>query len=328
VGHVLVLTHRQVWDLLPMAEAIAVVERVFEDVARGEAHQPLRSVIRPPQSPGLMAMMPSYATGSFGLKAVCVFAGNSQRGIDPHQGAVLVFSGETGELQAVVDASAVTAIRTPAVSALAARLLANPEAGDLGVLGAGRQGEGHIRAFAVVRPIRRLRIYDLVPERAHDLAARMHRELGVPAEAVVTAQDAVEGADLVVTVTSSREPVLRGAWLQQGAHVSAVGASTPLERELDVDAVARSILFADRRESIESESADYLEAIRAGAVLPGHVRAELADVVVGRDPGRTRSDEITLFKSLGLAVEDLAAARYVFEKAMTAGVGTWVRDFA
>ncbi len=327
MGDVIVLTHDEVYRLLPMADAIAAMEEAFLSIAKGEAHQPLRSVIRPPQSVGLMALMPSYAVGAYGVKAVCVFADNRARGIDPHQGAVLVFSGETGELQAVVDASAVTAIRTPAVSALAARLLARQDAQDMAVLGAGLQGRGHARAFALVRPLRRICVYDLVPERAAAFAREVQAELRLPVQAVESAEDAVRGADLVVTTTNSREPVLRGEWLDPGTHVCAVGASTPAERELDVEAVARASLFADRRESIENESADYLEAVRTGSIGPGHLRAELAELVGGAHPGRVAPDEITLFKSLGLAVEDLAAARHAYEAALTAGVGTWVRGF-
>lgn len=328
MGDVLVLTHDEVYRLLPMADAIEAVEEAFLAIARGDACQPLRSVIRPEQSDGLMALMPSYAAGAFGVKAVCVFGTNRARGIDPHQGAVLVFSGDTGELQAVVDASAVTAIRTPAVSALATRILARPEAAELAVIGAGLQGRGHARALSLVRPIRRVRVYDVVAERAEAFAAEMGAELGVPVLPAVGAQEAVKGADLVVTVTSSREPVLRGEWLEPGMHVCAVGASTPLERELDAAAVARSSLFTDRRESIEHESADFLEAVRAGAVDRDHVRAELAELVSGAHSGRRDQREITLFKSLGLAIEDLAAARRAYEAALAIGAGTLIRGFA
>lgn len=328
MGDVIILTHEEVLRLLPMADAIAAMEEAFLSVAGGEAHQPLRSVVRPPQASGLMGLMPSYAAGSFGVKVVCVFPDNRARGLDSHQGAVLVLSGETGELQAVVDASAVTAIRTPAVSALATRFLARPDAQDMAVLGAGRQGRGHARALALVRSLRRIRVYDLVPERAAAFARDVQAELGLPVEAVTSAEEAVWGADLVVTTTNSREPVLRGDWLASGAHVCAVGASTPLERELDVEAVARASLFADRRESIEAESADYLEAVKSGAIGSDHVRADLADLVSGAHPGRVAADEITLFKSLGLAVEDLAAARRVYELAASEGLGTLVRAFA
>lgn len=328
MGDVIVLTHDEVCRLLPITDAIAAVEDAFLSMAGGEAHQPLRSVVRAPQSTGLMALMPSYAAGAYGVKIVCVFADNRARGIDPHQGAVLVFSGETGELLAVVDASAVTAIRTPAVSALAARLLARRDAQELAVIGAGLQGRGHARALALVRPLRGIRVYDLASERATVFAREIQAELGLPVEAVASARDAVRGADLVVTTTNSREPVLRGEWLEPGMHVCAVGASTPMERELDVEAVARSSLFADRRESVENESADYLEAVRAGSIGPGHVRAELAELVSGAHPGRVAADEITLFKSLGLAVEDLAAARCACEAAVAVGVGTWARGFA
>lgn len=328
MGDVLVVTHDEVYRLLPMADAIAAVEEAFLAVARGDACQPLRTVIRPEQSEGLMALMPSYADGAFGVKAVCVFGRNRARGIDPHQGAVLVFSGDTGELQAVVDASAVTAIRTPAVSALATRLLSRPEATELAVIGAGLQGRGHARALTLVRPIRRVRVYDVLAERAETFATEMEAELGVPVLPVGSAREAVQGADLVVTVTSSRKPVLHGEWLEPGMHVCAVGASTPLERELDAAAVARCSLFADRRESIENESADFLEAVRAGVVGRDHVQAELAELVSGAHAGRKDQQEITLFKSLGLAIEDLAAARRVYEAALATGAGVVVRGFA
>jgi ornithine cyclodeaminase len=176
--------------------------------------------------------------------------------------------------------------------------------------------------MAAVRPFARARIWSRTAANAEHLAA----DAGVPfpVEVVESAEDAVRGADVIVTATSSPTPVVQREWLAEGVHVNAVGSSIPTTRELDSETVAAASLFVDRRESTENESGDYLLALRDGAIAPGHIRAELGEVVVGAAPGRTSDTELTLFKSLGLAVEDLAAAQYVVERARESGVGTEV----
>ena len=263
---------------------------------------------------------------AFGVKLVGVFPGNVAQGKDAHQGAVVLFSGLTGEPVAFVNASAVTAIRTAAVSGVATRLLAREDAGDLALIGASVQAATHLEAMACVRRLRRVRVASRHPERASAFVARSRERFSFPIEAVSSVEEAVRGADLVVTATSSATPVLRREWVAQGAHLNVIGASLPDRREVDGATMAAASLFVDRRESTENEAGEYLLALREGAIAAGHIRAELGDVLLGRHPGRTAQGEITLFKSLGLAVEDLAAAALVYRRAQAAGTGQEV-DF-
>lgn len=305
---VLVLSEHDVHDLLTMEACIAAMEEALRALARGEVHNPLRQAIRAPGAPGLLGLMPVWRGGEipyYALKEVCVFPENPKRGLDTHVGAVVLHSGKTGEPLAFVNASAVTAIRTAAVSAVATRLLAREDASVLAIIGTGVQGQSHRKAIPLVRPIREVR-----------MCGR--------GESV---EDAVRGADVIVTATSSREPVLRREWIAPGTHINAVGSSIAAARELDSATVAAASLFVDRRESTVNESGDYLFALREGAISgPEHIRAELGELLLGTAAGRTSAGEITLFKSLGLAVEDLAAAALLYDAARASGRGTWV-DF-
>ncbi len=303
----LILSHADVEELLTMRECIAVMEDALAALARGEVHNPLRQAIRAPGAPGLLGLMPAWRTGYYALKEVCVYPENPKRGLDTHVGTVILHSGETGEPLAIMNASAITAIRTAAVSAVATRLLARPDARVLAVIGNGVQAKAHLEAIPLVRDIADVRVFS--------------RSSGT----VASAEEAVRGADIVVTATSSREPVLKREWLKPGAHINAVGSSIPSARELDGATIAASSLFVDRIESTVNESGDYLFAVKEGAIRrPEHIRGELGDVLIGRTAGRTAEDEITLFKSLGLAVEDLASAAFLYEKARREGRGTWV----
>jgi ornithine cyclodeaminase/alanine dehydrogenase-like protein (mu-crystallin family) len=324
---ILIHPHADVELLLPMEECMDVTARALAALARGESHQPLRMVVRPPGAAGIMALMPAY-TGTpepaYGLKAVAVFPGNASLGKDAHQGSVMLFDGRTGELLALLNASAVTALRTAAVSGVATRLLARKDAGDLAILGAGVQARTHLRAMAHVRRLSRVRVASRSRARAEAFAAEMRPRFAFPIEVVDSVAAAVSGADIVVTATSTAEPVLRREWVADGAHLNVVGASIPTAREVDTATMAASRLFVDRRESTLNEAGDYLMAAREGAVGPDHIQAELGEVLIGKHPGRTSNTEITLFKSLGLAIEDLAAAQHVHDKARERGVGTWV----
>ena len=323
----LVLNHAEVEQLLPMPECIAVMEEALAALADGQAHQPLRSITKPAGVPGVMALMPAFRGGGdplFGLKAICVFPGNAAIGKDAHQGGVLLFSGVTGELLALVNASAITAIRTAAVSGVATKLLAREEASELAIIGAGVQARSHLAAMACVRSIRRARIASKHAEHAQQLSAEMKTRFPFPIEPVDTAADAIRGADLIVTATIAIEPVLRREWISPGAHINAIGTFSPNAREIDTATMVDSSLFVDRRESAFNEAGDYLIAAREGAIGPDHIKAELGEILIGSHPGRTSRDEITIFKSLGLAIEDLAAASYVYQKARRQNSGVWV----
>ena len=323
---VLLLSHEEVSALLPVEECIPLMRAALVSHARGQAHQPLRTIVRPPEAAGIMGLMPAYSSGThaaYGLKAICVFPGNPARGLDSHQGAVLLFSAETGELLAVVNASAVTEVRTAAVSGVATQALAREDAGELAVIGAGVQARSHVEAMSRVRRIRRCRVASRRAERAREFADELGAKYTFPVEAVATVEEALRGADLIVTATSAAEPVVRRGWVAAGAHINAVGACTPNARELDAATVAASSLFVDSVESATNEAGDFLRAVAEGSISRSHIRAELGDVLDGTKPGRTSEDEITLFKSLGLAVEDLAAVEYLYRKSEEAGAGTW-----
>ena len=323
---VLVLTYDDVERLLPMDECIDVMAAALAALARGEMFQPLRSVAKPPDAAGLIGLMPAYRGGErsvFALKAINVIPDNPRlRGLDTHQGAVLVSSGDTGALEALVNASAITEIRTAAVSGVATRSLARDDARVLAVLGAGVQARSHLHAMAAARPFQRGRIWSRDVEQARKLADEV--SLPFPLEVVSSAEEAVRDADVVVTATASPEPVVRGDWVAEGAHINAVGACFPHTRELDGPTVAASTLIVDSRESAENEAGDYLLAVEEGAIRRDHIAAELGHVLTGDHPGRTSDDEITLFKSLGIAIEDLAAADHVVRKAREQGVGAEV----
>ena len=318
---VLVLSESEVHELLTMEECIAVMEDALRALARGEVHNPLRQIIRASGAPGILGLMPAWRGGTapfYGLKEVCVFPENPKRGLDTHVGAVILHSGETGEPLAFMNASAITAIRTAAVSAVATRLLARKEAAVLAILGAGVQARAHLAAIPLVREIRDVRVYSR--SGGEGLGART----GVSPRIVATAEECVRGADIIVTATSSREPILRLDWIGAGAHINAVGSSIAAARELDAQTMAACSLFVDRRESTVNESGDFLFAVREGLIDQEHIRAELGEVLLGTAPGRTSNDEITLFKSLGLAIEDLASAAFLYEKARSTSRGTWV----
>lgn len=325
--NVLLLSHEEVAALLPMEECVPLMRAALVSRARGQVHQPLRTIVRPPEAAGIMGLMPSYSSGAhaaFGLKAICVFPGNPARGMDAHQGAVLLFSAETGELLAVVNASAVTEVRTAAVSGVATQALAREDACELAVIGAGVQARSHVEAMSHVRRIRRCRVASRRVENARKLADELSAKNEFPIEAVETVEDALRGADLIVTATSAAEAFVRREWVAAGAHINAVGSCTPNARELDAATVAASRLFVDSVESTVNESGDFLRAVAEGVVSRSHIRAELGEVLDGTRPGRASPDEITLFKSLGLAVEDLAAAEYLYRKSRETGAGTWV----
>ena len=322
----LVLSEHDVEELLTMEECIEVMEEALAALARGEVHNPLRQKVHPAAAPGLLGLMPAWkgsGTPYYGLKEVCVFPGNPRRGLDTHLGAVILHSGETGEPLAIANASAITAIRTAAVSAVATRLLARRDASVLAILGGGVQAKSHLKAIPIVREISEIRQFSRGS--AEERRARLSGPAGVPVRYVGSAEEAVRGADIVVTATNSREPVLKREWLADGVHINAVGSSIAAARELDGATVAAASLFVDRRESTLNESGDYLFAVVDGAISgPDHIKAEIGEILVGTAAGRKSDTEITLFKSLGLAVEDLAAVAFLYEKAGPAGGGTWV----
>jgi ornithine cyclodeaminase len=314
-----ILSEQDVQRLLPMDECIAAMEGVLASLARGELYNPLRFVVRPPEEPTLMGIMPAHRTGpdaAYSLKTVCIAPGNAALGLDLHQGFVALFDGVTGQARAIMNAGAITSIRTAAVTGVATKLLARPGSRTLAILGAGTQARAHLDAMRAVLPFDEVRVWSRTRGRA---AA----ELEGIAE-VGSAEEAVRGADVVVTVTTAREPIVRREWFAEGAHVNAVGSSIPTTRELDTRTMAEAALFVDRRESTVNEAGDYLFPMREGAIGPENIRAEIGELLIGKGEGRRDDSELTVFKSLGLAIEDLAAAEHVLRRAEAENAGVEV----
>lgn len=324
--NVLILAGSDIAQLLPMGACIDVMADALSGLTRGDAVLPLRQVLRLPDGKSAFAVMPASLGQSkaVGAKVITVFPDNHGTSFDSHQGAVLLFEAEHGSLAAVMDASSITAIRTAAVSGLATRLLARDDATELAILGTGVQARTHLDAVRAVRRVDRVRVWSRSRDSVCAFAETESRRHGVQVEPASSARAAVEGADIVCTVTASREPVLAGEWLRDGAHVNAVGASLPFARELDTAAMARSRLFVDRRESALNEAGDFLIPRKEGVIGDDHIVGELGELLLGRVPGRRNGAEVTVFKSLGLAVEDVAAAAYLYERAMAEQRGTRV----
>ncbi len=324
----LILNHADVHASLAPQECERAMASVLTAHARGHAYFPLRSVMLAPGAPGLMGLMPAYAAagsdhgtpGVFALKAICLMRENPARGLDAHQGLVVLFDHDTGIPTAILNASAITEIRTAAVTAAATRALSREDSTVLTILGAGVQARSHLRAFEGMRAWNERRVYAPTTEHAAAVADEFPGVAASP-----SAREAVEGADVVVVATSATQPVLEHGWLKTGAHVNAVGASSPTSREIDVATVAASALFCDSRESVRNEAGEFILAIKEGAISgEDHIRAELGEVLAGTRPGRADDRELTMFRSLGVAAEDLAAAQLAVETARDRGLGTEV----
>lgn len=323
----LFLKAEEIARLMPVAECIEVMDGAMAALARGQVHQPLRTIVRPPGAAGLLGLMPAYIAGEtplYGAKAAGFFPGNADLGMDPHQGCVLLFSGMTGALLAVMDASEITGIRTAAMTGLATRLLARPDARRVALIGSGHQAHWQLQAVAAVRSLEWVRVCGRDAARAQAFVEREQPSYGFAISAAMSVEEAVRDADIVVTVTNATEPFLQAEWVAPGTHINAVGSSTPSHCEIATDLMGQARLFVDRRESTLSESGDYLRAAQAGCVTPHSLLAEIGEVVIGAHPGRSDARDVTLFKSLGMALEDVATAQVLYERARTTKTGTWL----
>ena len=296
----MILDEDGVRKLLKMRELIPAMERALSELSGGRAVQPLRTVIPVAEHQGFLGVMPAYVSGALGAKLVTFFPNN--RDVHTHHAVIILFRPETGEPLVTMDGRLITEMRTAAASAVATRALARPDATVLAILGSGVQARSHLEALRLVRRIREVRVWS--PRNAPVFAARFR------VRAAGSAEEAVRGADIVVVATTSKTPVLKGAWLSAGAHVNAVGASRPDWRELDDEVLARAKVFVDSREACSRESGD--------VIAGGKIAAEIGSVVSGAAPGRTSADEITLFKSVGIAVEDVVSADLVYRAAALA----------
>lgn len=312
--------------LLPMGRCIDLMEHTLTALSRGEAVQPLRTILRVPGK-GAFGVMPAILGApptALGVKVLTVFPGNHGTDLDSHQGVILAFEPEQGSLSGIIDASRVTAIRTAAVSGLATRLLAREDASDLCILGSGVQARSHLEAILAVRPVRRVRVWSPTPSHALRFAHWAESRSPCAVEVCSEPEIAVRGAEIICTVTAACQPVLANEWVEPGAHINAVGASLPESRELSSALVARGRLFVDRVESARAEAGDFLIPLAEGAIREDHIAGEIGAVMLGTIPGRRSIDEVTIFKSLGLAVEDVAVGQYLVQEAQRLGIGTLV----
>lgn len=323
---VLIANQSEVAEWLPMRECMEVMAEAFKMLTAGKTILPLRPIMWLPERIGALGMMPAYMQNiaAMGLKVLAIFPGNHGTPYDSHQGAVLLFEAKHGSLLAIMDATEITAIRTAAVSGVATKLLARDDAHELAILGSGTQARTHLEAMLLARTITRVRIWSRNAEHARQFAGRESRRHGITVEPMKTAREAVANADIICTTTAATVPVVLGEWLQPGAHLNAVGACVPAARELDTAAMLKSRLFVDRRESALKEAGDFIIAKKEGAFEDNHIRGELGEILLGQVQGRTSAEEITLFKSLGLAIEDLASAHHIYTRMLAKGVGAWM----
>jgi len=320
----LIINHSQVRELLPIRDCMEVVGEALSCLARGEGVQPLRSGFLLPDRRGVLAWMAgSLAAGQpFGIKVLSVVDNPGELGVDSHQGGVMIFDPTNGAPLALCEAGAITAVRTAAVSALATDKLARQDASTVAILGAGTQARSHIEAMLEVRPVSRFRLWSRNSDKVQSFAEEQAARHGATVEAAPDVASAVADADIVCTTTSAREPVLSAEMLEPGMHINAVGASIPSWREIDTDVLPHVTLFTDRRESLANEAGEYIKGLEEGFVETGLVIPEIGEVLNDDHPGRTSDSEITLFRSLGLAVEDIAAAQLVYHRAVKQSIGT------
>jgi ornithine cyclodeaminase/alanine dehydrogenase-like protein (mu-crystallin family) len=298
------LDEEQVRRHLRMEELIPAMEKALIDFSAGKVTQPVRSVITVDPPGGFFGMMPALTPEGLGIKIVTFYASNAERALPTHMATIFLVDPETGAPLAVMDGRLITEMRTAAVSAAATKLLAPPNAKILAILGSGVQAHSHVEALRLVRNFEESRVSSRTPEHAEHFA----EEIGAKA---MSAEDAVRGADVIVTATNSKTPLLRGSWLKPGCHVNAVGACRPDWRELDNDAMA-NVVFVDSRDAAMKESGDL---ILSGA----KIYAEIGEALAGKVP--LRANETTIFKSLGMAVEDIAAALLVYRSATATQYG-------
>jgi alanine dehydrogenase len=306
------LTEQDVRAVLSLPELIDAMETALAAFSTGEVDQPVRTAIEV-HDRTFFASMPAFdgAHGILGAKLVTVFPENAARGLHTHLAAISLFDAETGALTAVMDGRYITELRTAAASAVSVRHLARQDAAILAILGSGVQARSHLEALQLVRPFQQIRAWSPTPEHLREFAV-------APVRAAGSAAEAVRGADVILIATSAVAPAIDNAWVADGAHVIAIGACRPSQREIDPKLVARAALFVDSRAAAVKESGD---VIPHGAE---HIRAELGEVVCGQKAGRRSAGEVTLFKSLGLAIEDLTAAALVYRRAREQGRGLTV----
>ncbi|HSC27110.1 MAG TPA: ornithine cyclodeaminase family protein [Vicinamibacterales bacterium] len=318
----ILLKESDVRTVLSMPDLIAAMESALSAYSSGEVRQPLRTVLEVGTS-AFFGVMPAFIPGSGALaaKLVTVFPTNADAGLPTHLATIVLLDASTGELLGVMDGRYITEARTAAVSAVSTKLLAPAGAGVLGIIGSGVQARSHLDALSHVRRLREVRVWSPTAAHREAFAREMQPVSAAPIRPVDSAREAAAGADLLVLATSSREPVVESGWVADGAHVCAVGACRPDQREMDTGLVCRARVFVDSRIGALAEAGDIVIPIREGAFDPGGIAGELGELIAGRAIGRTSPSDVTVFKSLGMAVEDTAAAHLAYARATERGLG-------
>jgi ornithine cyclodeaminase/alanine dehydrogenase len=322
----LVLSEKQVQSLIDVDELISVLEQAHVQYSTGKAVMPVRLVVPLPQVGGRITSMPGFLSDdkALAMKIITYFQENPEQNLPAILGTILLFSAETGKLIAIMDGSYITAIRTACASAMATKALANPQTPVLGMLGAGVQARSHIEALTQVRRLQRIKIYSPTGASAAAIKKDMEPTVKIAIDIARNAEEALRDADLVVTATTAKEPIVKPEWLKPGAHINAVGAHRPDMREINGATLARSKIVVDSREAIMAECGDILLALKEKSIGENAIHAEIGEVLAGRKPGRSSAAEITLYKSVGIAIQDVATANLVYRKALEKGIGTTV----
>jgi alanine dehydrogenase len=320
----LLLSEKEVQSLARFDDLIPVLEQAHVQYSTGSAVMPVRLVVPLPQIEGRVTSMPAYLDRdkALGMKVVTYFPNNPKQNLPAILATVMLFSTETGKMIAAMDGNYITAIRTACASAMATKALANRDTPVLGVLGAGVQARAHIRALTQIRRIAKIKVYDILEASARELQATLQEEIGARIDVVESARAAILDSDLLVTVTTAKEPIVKADWLKPGVHINAVGSHRPDLREIDGATLAGAKIVVDSREAIMAECGDILLAIQEKAITADSVHAEIGEVLAGKKSGRSRPDEKTIYKAVGIAIQDVATAHWVYRRALERNVGT------
>ena len=313
-------------DSITMEECITVMENIFIQLEEDQAFNPLRSAMLIPGENGLLSMMPGYVNKQdiMGIKSVSVYPENANIGLESHQGSVTLFNALNGTPLAIMEAGQITAIRTAAVSGLATRILAKKNSKILAILGSGILARTHIEAMTTILNLEEIRVWSKNKINAKILVEEQRKKYAIPFRPFDTVNEAIYNADIICTTTAAVEPILHGKYLMQGVHINAVGSSVRNTRELDGFAIKLSKLYVDKIESTINESGDFLMAKQEGTIDDNHIIGTLGEILTKQKKGRNNINDITLFKSLGLAVEDIATAFFIYDKYVKSNKGNWV----
>ncbi|MCD6189187.1 MAG: hypothetical protein J7J97_03210 [Thermococcus sp.] len=322
----LLLTREDLEKVLAMREVIEAVEKAFLELYHEKAKVPLRTILEVEKHNGFLLYMPSYLESSEALavKVVSLYPENPKKGIPSVLASILLNDPETGKPLAFMEGTYITAMRTGAASGVATKYLARKDAKTVGIIGAGVQARTQLWAVYEVRNIEKAYVYDINKEKSQNFADEMSKKFGVEIDVVESPKEVAENSDILIIATTARKPVLRGEWVKEGTHINSIGWVGKDARELDSETVKKSKLVVDSREGVLNESGDIIIPIKEGIIDETYIYAELSELVAGAKKGRDNDREITLFKSVGLAIEDAITAKLAYEKALKLGIGTHI----